>query len=1622
MAGSGQYTVLVKGKLDDSKIRQQLESLGNKVNIGGKNGIGGISQSTNKTAAGVRKLNATLDSTNKKVKKVHTVASGLSRQKIKMSDQFKQMQKEVGKTNSKLTELGGTIKNRLAVSLLDRAIYGGVDAMGAMVNKVFDLDAALTEYRKVSNLSGKELEQYTADAYKMGRTVAKTGTEVIEASTSFKKMGYSDKESLQLAKVATTFQNIADTQITAGQSADFINSQMKAFNITANDAVSIIDSVNEVANNFAVGTGDLQGALTVASSSLKSAGNDFNQTIGLVTAATELMPGKAQTVGNAFRTVGINIAALAKKNDEWVAANGKVNVALKDSQGELRSTFDIMKDLYTGVDGQSEAWENLRREEKIAIGMVAGGKTRYQQFVAAMDNFSTAIEANETAQKAQGSATRENAKYLDSLQGHLQNLRSAFEELAYKTLSSDMLGKELEVLTKVVEFLSSDFGQLAIKATLAFTAINVLVKGATALKGLSMVKLIGEFGSIIKEGGSVATVLGNIGNAAAKSGSTTGKVFKEILTAITSITPATATVAAGVGLIGVAVYREATKLDRMKEKHQETVSQIQKNNEEINKLTSSSDGLTDKERDRLAVLREQTAELEKQARIEAQEIVSESFDKYGKKFDTNKGNIERAQKSYESSLKKYKDFMKNDFTGTKADWTTAQDLYDKVESSAKVVNKYTEQTRQSSDEIIKAHDKAVKSGIPLTEQEERAYKNAIKFKSEYASMKVDEPFDISKAKDMFANAEDIAKEEGGLEKLNQQYSAYYDSLLKGAKGEKTFKKYLDSAGESLKDVGEYNEKTGQFEFKTTDIKKFADAMGLTEDAAESLINSEAELGRVKFKFPEDQVKDFNKSLKKMDGTVTDTDGNLVMSASNMQEYADKLGIPQVALGDFQQALEKSGATIIDFSDTSKTGMTNALTTLSSFGSKSGVVVDSLGKLKSVNVNNLVASMKSLGASQDDLFNVVNYLKDLDGVELKGINLDEVFNDEGVKDKLSGIWDDAPTEKIFDIDANTSNAEDAINQIDQQTVKDKLVSVTGNIVAAVQAVDTVNKKKVSDKNVFIKAKDLASAVISKFSGVKTIGTRFIDIVERVKNKVKINNEDNAHGSRHVYPKFARGTSRVIPAQVNEQGFEIIQDGKTGLMRIADGGKRTNTMLGVGDAVYTHGQSMRMLQKVGITEASVLQGKVGDIILNGIQKLPGFKSGKKSKRKKQIEKLRDKFDKQVDILEWKRDYYNWSDETFNKAYTKLYKKYRTKLKKLKSTLTGDQKRDYKMSLREASMERGKEETESFIEGMVGTKDDLDKAEAMINKLRKAQKISAKEAAGYHKEAKQANLEYWEELYERGKKTYAELKTQLKTYYDQGVISAKEYYEKLANLAENEVDKKKEQFSTEYDFARAYVERQISLQEKENDLITAKSDLLTAQSQKVKVYKEGIGFVYQADEDAVREAEQNVKSYDNEWQKILDLMDEMEEVANLEELYEKGGKNVPLDVLGTDINAWQKWIEENQKNQLAYGSLSDMSGRDARQFLDEKGNIKDSKLGEFAFNTKSFVAPNLTPSTYSVADINQMRMATDIGKTSSAGVTNNYNFGDLSLPNVTDADTFVKELNNLQNKAIQVSADRG
>ena len=191
--------------------------------------------------------------------------------------------------------------------------YQGVHAIKSMVNEVKNLDDSLTEFKKVSDLAGDSLDRYVKKAYEAGETVAKTGRQVIEASTEFKKSGYTDDQSLELGRIALMYSNIADEEINAGDAASFIIAQLKAFNLEAEDATKtlenaqhVIDSVNEVSNNFSVSSADIANNLGIASAVMANAGNSLEELIGLMAAGTEITR-NASKVANGLKTITLRL-------------------------------------------------------------------------------------------------------------------------------------------------------------------------------------------------------------------------------------------------------------------------------------------------------------------------------------------------------------------------------------------------------------------------------------------------------------------------------------------------------------------------------------------------------------------------------------------------------------------------------------------------------------------------------------------------------------------------------------------------------------------------------------------------------------------------------------------------------------------------------------------------------------------------------------------------------------------------------------------------------------------------------------------------------------------------------------------------------------------------------------------------------------------------------------------------------------------------------------------------------------------------------------------------------------------------------------------------------------------
>ena len=266
-----QYIVRVKGTLDDSQILRQIRAIEKKgihLNVAGASGTTGKGKG-GKGGSGT--IVGDLDNENKKLKR--------NRQEAKKTEQAM-----VGATKAK-KKFGATtvdITKKVAQFGAVTAVMRGVtEGVTDMVRNVYELDGALTEFKKVSDLSGKGLKDYTDKAYEAGRTVAKTGTEMVEAATEFRKSNFSDEDSLILGRIASMYQNVADQEITAGEAANFIISQMKAYNMTAQDAEHIIDAVNEVSNKYAVSSADIATNIGKASAAMATGNVTYEQSIGL---------------------------------------------------------------------------------------------------------------------------------------------------------------------------------------------------------------------------------------------------------------------------------------------------------------------------------------------------------------------------------------------------------------------------------------------------------------------------------------------------------------------------------------------------------------------------------------------------------------------------------------------------------------------------------------------------------------------------------------------------------------------------------------------------------------------------------------------------------------------------------------------------------------------------------------------------------------------------------------------------------------------------------------------------------------------------------------------------------------------------------------------------------------------------------------------------------------------------------------------------------------------------------------------------------------------------------------------------------------------------------------------
>lgn len=325
--------------------------------------------------------------------------------------------KEADVDAGKLAESMGDVntaaqENEVTWNALNIIFTKTVQLFSDMIEQVYELDGALTEFKKVSDLSGESLSAYVDRLGKIGETVARTTSEMVQGATEFKKSGFSDEDAAMLAETASMLQNVADEELTAGEAANFLISQMTAFHLEAEDATHVLDSLNEVSNNFAVSSGQLTTSLPLVASALAVGNNEFEEMIGLVTGAVEVTRNASKasrglvSIQSRLNQVVDESSSTGQALSDWYQ---KHNIALYDQEGQLRSLYDVLEDV-------AKQWTNLTTNEKDYYLNQQAGANQTVQLSAILSNFDHVIEATATAYNSAGSAARENARYMESLE------------------------------------------------------------------------------------------------------------------------------------------------------------------------------------------------------------------------------------------------------------------------------------------------------------------------------------------------------------------------------------------------------------------------------------------------------------------------------------------------------------------------------------------------------------------------------------------------------------------------------------------------------------------------------------------------------------------------------------------------------------------------------------------------------------------------------------------------------------------------------------------------------------------------------------------------------------------------------------------------------------------------------------------------------------------------------------------------------------------------------------------------------------------------------------------------------------------------------------------------------
>ena len=388
-------------------------------------------------------------------------------------------------------------------------LLNGINEGFAMIGKQFSAAAiTFSAFMFVINQireSVDMMKEYNGMAKEMGRS---TQT-VADAANEFLRMGYSAEETNELIRQSTKLATLG--MIDASEATNYLISAIKGYGVEIKNVSEIIDMATELDMKYSISSGYILEAMSRTSASAKMAGSDMSMLMSMISIVGETTKKSAEVVGEAMKTMYARFGNV-KINKFEDAEHPEEVENINDIERVLNKLNIALRD----SEGQWRRYDDVMMEvgkrfnsltdvEKNAIATAMFGTRQRENGIVILSNWDRILEANASAMEASGTADERYAAYTEGLNAALERLTASWENFLLSLSDNQPLIDIINALSDLVNCLSNPIIQNLLIGGVAVFGINKIynvLKSGVPIL-TGLLSGISEFNDSLKDGKGV---------------------------------------------------------------------------------------------------------------------------------------------------------------------------------------------------------------------------------------------------------------------------------------------------------------------------------------------------------------------------------------------------------------------------------------------------------------------------------------------------------------------------------------------------------------------------------------------------------------------------------------------------------------------------------------------------------------------------------------------------------------------------------------------------------------------------------------------------------------------------------------------------------------------------------------------------------------------------------------------------------------------------------------------------------------------------------------------------------------------------------------------------------------